>query len=233
MKNPRLLLRFFALAGLVLLALALLTGIKTATFLQRAVRAPGEVVDLYQRPSRNGSTYAPVVEFTHDGERSRFTTSYGSYPPQFNRGQRVEVLYDPGNVNDARIHTFAQLWGVTGFLTLIGTAFSAVGLGSSLLRWRHGRTAASLRTRGTALVAELKDVLVDTGTSVDGRHPYQILVEWREPKSGQAYLFRSDNLWYNPEKFLTTKTFTVYVRPGDMTTYHVDLSALPKLADDA
>ena len=92
------------LAGVALLFLGVHLHQKNAAFLARAVRAPGVVVEMATNHSSDGgSTYAPVVEFEHEGRKYTFKDSISSNPPSYRRGEAVGVLYDPDQPRDARI----------------------------------------------------------------------------------------------------------------------------------
>jgi hypothetical protein len=92
------------LAGIGLLFIGVHLHQKTAAFLARAVRAPGVVVEMATNHSSDGAdTYAPVVEFEHEGRKYTFKDSISSNPPSRRRGEPVGVLYDPDQPRDARI----------------------------------------------------------------------------------------------------------------------------------
>ncbi len=111
----------------------------TRTFLATAARATGEVIALeprWSRRRRGGSTchYYPVVQFQlPDGEWVRFTGQVGSTPPAYRVGQRVEVLYKPGQPRSARIRSFLELWFGPILFTGMGGLFLFIG-GVSLIR---------------------------------------------------------------------------------------------------
>jgi hypothetical protein len=103
-KVNRIVLPVLVLAGVGLLFLGVHLHQKTAAFLARAVRAPGVVVEMATNHSSDGGdTYAPVVEFEHQGRKHTFKDSISSNPPSFRRGEAVGVLYDPDQPRDARI----------------------------------------------------------------------------------------------------------------------------------
>src|SRR5207237_8562762 len=83
------------LEGVGLLFLGAHLHQKTGLFLARAVRGPGVVVEMARNHSIHDDTYAPVVEFEHQGRTYRFKDSIGSDPPSYRIGQTVGVLYDP------------------------------------------------------------------------------------------------------------------------------------------
>ena len=91
------------LGGVGLLFLGAHLHQKTGMFLARAVRAPGVVVEMARNHSSHNDTYAPVVEFEHQGGTYRFKDSIGSDPPSYRIGQAVGVLYDPDHPREARI----------------------------------------------------------------------------------------------------------------------------------
>jgi len=102
-KANRFAIPLLVLAGAGLLVLGLHLHRKTELFLATAARAPGRVVEMATNHSSDGNTYAPVVEFEHEGTKYRFKDSISSNPPSYRRGQAVDVLYDPVHPRDARI----------------------------------------------------------------------------------------------------------------------------------
>lgn len=79
-----------------------------------------------------------------------------------------------------------------------------------------------LKVRGTLLWTEHKHTTADD----EGRE--RLLTQWRDPVSGQLYLFRS--VWLPPgsQQYIKTKTIAVYVDPRNLRKFSVDLSMLPE-----
>jgi hypothetical protein len=125
------------LAGVGLLFLGAHLHRTTAMFLERAVGAPGVVVEMATNESSDGNTYAPVVAFEHQGRKYRFKHSISSNPPSYRRGQAVAVLYDPDDPREARIDR--GRWN-TAMPILIGGAGALLCL---LGFWIFKRRAAS------------------------------------------------------------------------------------------
>lgn len=65
----------------------------------------GTVISLEESDSAEGGccVYSPIVEFTVDGQTFTFKGTTASYPPQYEVGEQVEVQYDPGNPDLAKI----------------------------------------------------------------------------------------------------------------------------------
>jgi hypothetical protein len=65
---------------------------------------------------------------------------------------------------------------------------------------------------------------------LNGRSPWRIVAQWQNPESGQLHVFNSENLWFDPTRYVTTKQLKVLLDPKDATRYHIDVSFLPQLA---
>ncbi len=93
-------------------------------------RVSGMVVDFQRRSSKGGSSEYPVIEFTTTaGEVRRFTTSgAGDYA----KGEQVDVLYETGDPDNAKVDAFLELW--LGALALggFGLLCLAAGIGGFL-----------------------------------------------------------------------------------------------------
>lgn len=121
----------------VAVLMLLIAGIASANNILKTSRersAPGRVVEVIERrqylneQDRIVETYYfPVVEFTaSDGRRRSVQMSEGSSSPQYEAGDEVTVLYDPGHPLDARIKSFgssALMWVLPGITGILGVAF--------------------------------------------------------------------------------------------------------------
>jgi hypothetical protein len=100
----------------------LLAGAKVVT---------GTVVALERRPSAEDihPAWFPVLEFeTLRGQRIRFTGFSGSQETLYRVGETVQVIYDVGDPQNARIKSFADLWLLPLILGALGASFALVGL---------------------------------------------------------------------------------------------------------
>jgi hypothetical protein len=135
----------FAGVAVILLTVAVLTGVSTARHQAREVQAAGRVVDLTPRtvtvprdtndPDRrrggiDREYFYPVVEFDlPDGTRKTVQTAEGSWPPAYEKGQAVTVLYDRDRPIDARIASSSGTllrWTWTLVTGTLGVVFAAV-----------------------------------------------------------------------------------------------------------
>lgn len=98
--------------GVALLVGGVIAFVYTKRFVSGAERATGTVIDLSSRTDSDGDvTYHPVVRFTTaEGRTVQFVSSSGSSPASESEGDRVEVLYDPDDPEDAKLSGFFDLW---------------------------------------------------------------------------------------------------------------------------
>lgn len=134
MPNPaRTWLKLFAtasaVAGFVFGLLAIGFALYTFNFIRHASRTDGTVVALTEHIEDDKSvTYTPTFTFTTGSSRSITKKSHIGTNPGFSLGERVPILYDPKNPQDAKIATTAQLWLVPIILGIICVLFMPVGL---------------------------------------------------------------------------------------------------------
>jgi hypothetical protein len=65
--------------------------------------------------------YYPVVRFTTtQGREFVFTDGVGTYPPDYEVGDAVDVLYNPQNPRDATIKNWLRVWFAPLWITAIG-----------------------------------------------------------------------------------------------------------------
>jgi hypothetical protein len=130
MQNKHLLLTFiFFACGFLFLGLAGWFYLREYKLERSGYSAQGTVIHLSERISDEDSlTYAPVVRFTtHDGRTERFETSWSSYPPAYEVGQTVTVLYPTDDPSQAIIkgenNLLILIFGILGGIELLVGAF--------------------------------------------------------------------------------------------------------------
>lgn len=125
---------FTGIAALMLFVTAI-ASFNNIQKVNREESAPGIVVEMTKRLEYDendsdrviGEAYFPVVEFTaNDGKRRTVQLSEGSFPPAYEIGDEVTVLYEPDLPLDARIKSFgssALMWILPGITGILGIAF--------------------------------------------------------------------------------------------------------------
>lgn len=72
----------------------------------------GTVVQLEESDSAEGGccVYSPVIEFTANGQTYSFEGDTASYPPAYDVGEEVSVLYHPQDPDTAQINKWTERW---------------------------------------------------------------------------------------------------------------------------
>jgi hypothetical protein len=136
----RVLFFVFGAVAVLMLVVAVLTGMNTSRKLAREQSVVGQVTAMTERKSSEGNAYYyPAVAFdVPDGGRFDVQLSEGTWPPEHRVGELVTILYDGQNPMDARIQSgggTAGLWTWTLVTGILGVAF----LLAAVLAWVLGR----------------------------------------------------------------------------------------------
>jgi hypothetical protein len=92
---------------------------------QVGITTTGTVVGLdWSSDSDGGSTASPIVEYTVNGKTYSFEGDNSSNPPVYEKGQKVEIIYDPQDPETAQINSFYERWMMPAILipAMLGAA---------------------------------------------------------------------------------------------------------------
>ncbi|HET9862329.1 MAG TPA: DUF3592 domain-containing protein [Steroidobacteraceae bacterium] len=221
---------FLGVGALMLVGAALLC-IDTRRFIAHAQDATGTVVELREvRSDDGGSTWKPVVRFTAaDGRDVTFASRVSSSPPSYDVGETVPVLYRPEEPGEARIRGFGSLWFGASILGGLGLLFAALGGGLLFARRASRKKQHYLMAYGNAVETEFQGVDRNTSVEINGRNPWRITSQWLDPATHKLRIFHSENLWFDPTKFVNVKKVTVLLDPNNPQRYYMDVSFLPEV----
>ena len=212
------------LLGAAFLAVGVGFFVHTWQFIDRAQQASGVVTELVRSGGKRSSfNYQPRIRFEASaGEVIDFVSSPGSSPPAFRVGESVTVYFEPANPGDARLKGFRELWGLTLITGGLGAVFVLVGAGLGLVKRLHAQKLAQLRSTGDLVLATLDKVELDSGTTVNDRHPWRVHAHWEDPLSGRRHEFVSEMLWEDPSAGLGQQPVRVYMDRGKPGRYAMD-----------
>ena len=79
---------------------------------QEGETTTGRVVRLEESDSSEGGccVYSPVVEFKANGQTYSFEGDNASYPPAYDVGEEVNVIYHPNDPDTAQINKWTERW---------------------------------------------------------------------------------------------------------------------------
>jgi len=176
--------------------------------------------------------YYPKVRFqTADGRRITFLSDTGSDPPHA-LGESVKVLYDPADPSGASVED-GTFWVFPAVLFFVGAIFTPLPVYFLIKQRRRGRDVAWLHSHGTRIQTDFTRVEINPDVSVNEAHPYRVISQWLDPKTSRIFLFTSDDIWFDPHKYVEGKPIDVVVDPNDFSRYAVVPAFLPQVAETA
>jgi hypothetical protein len=230
MKTMRIISWVSAIVGALLLLGALLLWNGSRRFVAGARTVQGAVVELIESRDSDGTTYKPVVRFTaNDGREITYTESFSGNPAPYDVGETVEVLFTADNPHQARIKGFMSLWLAPTILGGMGLVFATIGGGIFFASVTGRRKKDYLMAYGNAVHTDLQGVERNTSLEVNGKNPWRISSQYLDPDTQKLRVFHSENLWFDPTRFVTAKQVTVLLDPKNPKRYHMDVSFLPEL----
>lgn len=220
----------FLTIGLALLAGAFYFYQSKQAFIDRAVKVQGTVTALIPSRSDNSTTYKPVVSYTtKEGKQIEFTSSVSSNPPSYHEGETVEIFYDPADPYDADINGFASLWLAPLILGILGTVFFLIGFLIILFGKMKEKKIDDLKFNGRSIITKFDNVNINYNYKVNGRSPYVIYSQWLNPATNELHVFKSEDIWFDPTDFISSKEIKVLIDPSNPKKYYMDISFLPKV----
>jgi uncharacterized protein DUF3592 len=231
-KGLKLIKIFFAIFGLIFAVIGLAIFWSNYQFKLKASSTTGTITGYVSYQDSDGDTlYKPEASFvTSQGENINFTSNVGSSFRGKDIGEKVEILYMPDNPQKAKMNTGSEMWFLPGIFTGIGSVFFAVGVGMIVANKKRQQTIEWLKRSGQLIQADFIEVQQGNVT-VNNRHSLLVTCQWLNPADQQVYVFKSDNLWYDPSSFIQPgQKIPVYINPNNPKKYFVDLSFLPEKA---
>lgn len=123
----------FLSISLLMLVIAVVSGVLTSQAVARQVSAIGNVVEVVvEEDSQGNPFYYPVVVFKlPDGSQRRARVYEGGWPPEHQIGDAVRVRFDPEWPETVHLEAasgFLETWLVTLITAGLGTTFGAASI---------------------------------------------------------------------------------------------------------
>jgi len=123
----------FIIIGFGLLIAGTVITQQTRSFIASAIAARGQVVGLEPNDSdfNKRTTYFTVFAFKDStGQPHQIRTTSSQYPPPFQVGNEITVLYPVGLPESAQIKSFSTLWLMPTVFFVLGFGFVGIGAGA-------------------------------------------------------------------------------------------------------
>lgn len=165
-----------------------------------------------------------TVSYNVEGEEHE--SSFSGYSSSFHVGDEIEIYYDKEDVNKIGSKSLDLLYLI---LPGIGSVFLLIGvIGLGVLSHKKNKEK-DLRENGELVYATYLETIINRNVMVNGRNPYNVIVQWNNPEDGKKYLLKSKNIYFNPERLIEERNirmFPVYINPNKKKQYFVDVDIL-------
>lgn len=223
-KTESLIWIIFAIVGAIFVIIGLNVMKNTLNY-ENKVDTKGTITEISSyRDGTGDEEHEVYVSYTVGGRRYR--SKLNGYSSSFYEGKEIDIYYDKDNPNNIGVKSLDKLFLI---FPGIGMVFVIIGVSGIVTKIKNGKKEKSLKENGELVYAEYVETVLNTLYEVNGRHPYNIICEWNNPLDGKKYVFKSRNIWKDPESIIeerNIKQFPVYINRENMKKYAIDIEVL-------
>lgn len=227
------------LVGLSLLFGGIYNVFEKKRFLDEADSAEGSVISVESYFLRGTGTksslkYRPVIRFTaKDGRSTEFAGTSTGDSSVYRTGDTVRVWYNPADPRDAKIGGWDALWsGPATAIVIGGLILLAFAVLYAFKEYEAG-VGVYLRFFGVPVRTTFVAAKPNPLTYINDVHPFNIVSQWRNPRTGKMHEFTSPDVWSDLSQYVPDGEITVYIKPDEPDTYRMDTSFLSAKAPPA
>lgn len=211
----------FAGMGALFLVIGIFISANTLNY-KNAIDTTGTITSISTSHDSNGdSKHEVYVSYMANG---RFYESrLNSYASNFYQGKQLDIYYDKYDPSKIGVKSLDLLCLI---FPGIGLIFFIIGSSALVLKRKKNSLEKRLKSMGNAVYAKYTETIINTSYTVNGKSPYNIICEWINPADNQKYIFKSKNIWFNPENTLMERGIVqipVYIDPNNVKKYYVDV----------
>ena len=183
----------------------------------------GTITKITTYNTGHNSNYEIYVSYNVEGEN--YESELNSYSSSFYEGKKIKIYYDKNNPHKIGMKSLDLL-----FLLFpgIGSILLIIGITGIFLKINKRKLEQKLKTTGQLIYADYIETVLNTSYHINGRCPYNIICEWNNPLDNKKYIFKSKNIWLDPEKIIAEKNikqFPVYLA-NNKKKYTIDIDIL-------
>ncbi|SDD27181.1 Protein of unknown function [Niabella drilacis] len=121
--------------GAILIALGILSFRSSRRLILSGTKTEATVVEnIPSRDDKGVIMYAPLMEYSTNGEIKTYTPNTGASPPAYNIGEKVTLVYHPQNAKDIRILSYWGMYSGSNILWAMGLPMLLIGCGYFLFK---------------------------------------------------------------------------------------------------
>lgn len=183
----------------------------------------GVITDISSYTDRDGDrNYEVYVSYDVNGKP--YESRLNGYSTGYYEGKEIEIYYDrehPDRIGAKSLNYLLLIFPGIGLVFLI------IGVIGLIIRIRGKKREQRLRENGKRIDADYVRTDINTKYALNGVHPYNIICRWENPSDGKTYIFKSKNIWADPQILIeenNIRNFPVYI--DDDYKYLVDTGTL-------
>ena len=218
----------FAIIGAILVVIGFILFGSVFNY-NNKIETTGIITEIWSsRDSDNNRNHKVYVSYVAEG--NEYESTLNGYSSSFYEGKEIEIYYDKDNPNKIGVKSLDLLFLI---LPGIGLIFLVIGGTGILIKINRRNLEKRLKENGELIYADYVETIINTSYRVNGRYPYKIICEWTNPVDSEEYMFKSRNIWSNPEDIIEEKNikqFPVYIDKNNKKKYFVDIDILTELS---
>lgn len=176
--------------------------------------------------SNKGSNTSHEVYISYKVKGKEYESHINGYSSSFYEGKEVDIYYDQKDPYRIGVKSLNLLFLI---FPGIGAIFFIIGGIGLLINLNKNNLAKRLKENGKLIYANYVECVINTSLNINGRHPYNIICEWINPEDNKTYIFKSANIWINPEMIISDRNITtipVYINTKKLKQYYVDTTSI-------
>ena len=176
------------------------------------------------RNTNHNRTHEVYVSYTIDGKE--YESKLDGYSSSFYEGKEIGIYYDKDNPNKIGVKSLDLIFWI---LPGIGLIFLIIGGTGVFVKINKRKLERNLKENGELIYANYVETVLNTSYRANGKCPYNIICEWNNTLDSKKYIFKSKDIWINPEKIIKEKDikqFPVYIDNNNKKKYAIDIDIL-------
>lgn len=161
-----------------------------------------------------------IVSYNANGKN--YESTLNGYLSSFYEGKDINIYYDKENPNKIGMKQLDLLFLI---FPGIGLVFLIIGSTGIIIKINKKKQEQKLKETGKIVYGNYTETIINKTYNINGRNPYNIICEWQDPIDNKKYIFKSKNIWINPEKIIEEKNikqFPIYINENNKAKYYID-----------
>lgn len=224
-KTEEIIFIIFFIIGIIFLTVGISVHFMTSNFDDK-IKTSGIISEISSyRGANDERNHTVYVKYKVDEMEYESPLNYWS--SSFYEGKQIDIYYSKSQ--PSKIGTKVSDLLFTLIFSGIGLIFILIGGIFLLVRYIKKSNYKKLKENGELIYANYLETIINRSYTVNGRHPFNIICEWNNPSDGKTYIFKSNNLWINPENIISERNinkFPVYIDLNSPKKYYLDINSV-------